>query len=131
MKKAFSFILAVVMLLSITSGLDFSVFADEHTHDYDITTTHATCVAQGSAVYKCKLCDYSYSEALPIDENAHKLVNGKCLYCGFVDESYTVSYTELSLGTSTGKPIPPRKTFSTPSPACITWSDATRRCFCP
>ncbi len=103
MKKAFSFILAVVMLLSITSGLDFSVFADEHTHDYDITTTPATCVAQGSAVYKCKLCDYSYSEALPIDENAHKLVNGKCLYCGFVDEGYTVSYTELSLGTSTGK----------------------------
>ncbi len=75
----------------------------KHSHTYAITTTPATCRAEGSSAYKCTVCGDSYTETLPVDEKAHKFVNGKCFYCGLIDESYTVSYTELLLGTTTDK----------------------------
>ena len=101
MKKTISLILAITMLFSAVFCADFSAFSEECQHEYSDTVTPATCVAEGSVVHQCTKCEYSYTEVLPKDENAHKLVNGKCAYCDYVDENYVDTYSDLVVGDKT------------------------------
>lgn len=52
-----------------------------------VVTTAATCVAAGVMTYTCEACGASYTEDIPVDENAHKwgepvAVEGKAPTCG-------------------------------------------------
>ena len=97
-------------LITLESGVAYNVLVTPntvgtttfkfrlHEHQFNNVVTPATCVSDGSSVYTCTVCKYSYTDVLPQDENAHKFVNGKCLYCGLEDENYIQTITDLTIG---------------------------------
>ena len=54
-------------------------------HEYEKTTTAATCTEAGSVVMTCSLCGDSYVEAT-LDALGHKYTDGKCTRCGKAEE---------------------------------------------
>ncbi len=56
-------------------------------HEYEKTTTAATCTESGSVVMTCSLCGDSYVESV-IDALGHKYADGKCLRCGKTEEVF-------------------------------------------
>ena len=67
----------------------------EHTHSYDMgtVTVAPTCISTGTRLHTCS-CGDQKVETLPIVEDAHSYVNGKCKYCGNVSEEHIHSYIE-------------------------------------
>ena len=54
-------------------------------HEYEKTTTAATCTEAGSVVMTCSLCGDSYVEAT-LEALGHKYADGKCTRCGKAEE---------------------------------------------
>ena len=55
-------------------------------HDFIVTREEPTCSREGNITHTCKNCGYTYSETLEMID--HEYIDGKCKYCGKVNESY-------------------------------------------
>ena len=105
MKKVLSLFLSVIMLFSITAGIDFSSFADDegvivdHEHIYNEFITQApTCTTEGIKYLWCTGCDREKTETIPklphtevIDEE----VPATCLSTGLTQGSHCSVCNEI------------------------------------
>ena len=55
-------------------------------HSFTKEIQEPTCSREGTITYTCKYCGYTYNETLEIID--HEYIDGKCKYCGRVDEDY-------------------------------------------
>ena len=60
-------------------------------HDYDSIKTEPTCTQEGSKIYTCAECNYSYEKK--IDALGHTYENGVCVRCG-ASGSNELKYSE-------------------------------------
>ena len=78
----------------------YELWVDECSHSYIAHTVDPTCTREGSTTYTCKICDYSYTEAIPA--LGHDWHGTECSRC---DQSRKTPFDDVESGSFYEEPV--------------------------
>ncbi len=133
-KRQISLCVIVVLLFVLTSCGYGSNYKMSHCkHDFTITTTNASCTAEGKTIKECSICGYTEEIVLPIIN--HRLTNETIVRAATCTEDGVASYTCAMCGETFERVIPALGHVKTPGkeiivnrPTCQHEGTATELC---